>query len=81
MVPESITADEPTPGLDEAVIKEALSNLRELADKGCGVMLVTHDIESALTIADEIAVFYVGTTVEVAPVDNFTGRGEACASL
>ncbi len=40
-------------------------------------MLITHDIESALTIADKIAVFYAGTTVEVAPVDDFTGDGEA----
>lgn len=72
-----IIADEPTPGLDPVVIKEALNNLRELADNGCGVMLITHDIESALTIADKIAVFYAGTTVEVAPVEDFAGNGEA----
>ena len=72
-----IIADEPTPGLDPVVIKEALNNLREFADNGCGVMLITHDIESALTIADKIAVFYAGTTVEVAPVENFAGNGEA----
>ena len=72
-----IIADEPTPGLDPVVIKEALNNLRELANHGCGVMLITHDIESALTIADKIAVFYAGTTVEVAPVEDFAGNGEA----
>ena len=72
-----IIADEPTPGLDPAVIKEALNHFREFADNGCAVMLITHDIESALTIADKIAVFYAGTTVEVAPVDNFAGNGEA----
>lgn len=72
-----IIADEPTPGLDPVVIKEALNNFKEFADNGCAVMLITHDIESALTIADKIAVFYAGTTVEVAPVENFTGDGEA----
>ncbi|MFJ7932930.1 ABC transporter ATP-binding protein [Sporosarcina sp. NPDC096371] len=72
-----IIADEPTPGLDPVVIKEALENFREFAENGCAVMLITHDIESALTIADKIAVFYAGTTVEVAPVENFTGNGEA----
>ncbi len=71
-----IIADEPTPGLDPTVMKEALNNFRELADAGCAVMLITHDIESALTIADEIAVFYAGTTVEIAPVNNFSGKGE-----
>ncbi|MDI2586538.1 ABC transporter ATP-binding protein [Psychrobacillus sp. NEAU-3TGS] len=72
-----IIADEPTPGLDPVVMKEALNNFREFADNGCAVMLITHDIESALTIADKIAVFYAGTTVEVAPVEDFTGNGES----
>ncbi|WP_313892176.1 ABC transporter ATP-binding protein [Psychrobacillus sp.] len=72
-----IIADEPTPGLDPVVIKEALNNLREFADQGCAVMLITHDIESAIQIADKIAVFYAGTTVEIARVEDFTGKGEA----
>lgn len=72
-----IIADEPTPGLDPVVMKEALSHFREFADNGSAVMLITHDIESALTIADKIAVFYAGTTVEVAPVADFTGDGKA----
>ncbi|OKL35343.1 ABC transporter ATP-binding protein [Domibacillus mangrovi] len=71
-----IIADEPTPGLDSIVIKEALSNFRELADHGCAVMMITHDLGSALQIADKIAIFYAGTTVEVAPVKDFFGRGE-----
>ncbi|WP_134704143.1 ABC transporter ATP-binding protein [Ammoniphilus sp. YIM 78166] len=72
-----IIADEPTPGLDSKVIQEALRSFRELADQGCAVMMITHDIESALQIADKIAVFYAGTTVEVAPVQDFSGRGES----
>ncbi|AOV06941.1 ABC transporter ATP-binding protein [Sporosarcina ureilytica] len=71
-----IIADEPTPGLDEVVIQEALTNFREFANDGCAVMLITHDIESALTIADKIAVFYAGTVVEIASVNDFTGKGE-----
>ncbi|WP_211747140.1 ABC transporter ATP-binding protein [Paenibacillus sp. Marseille-Q4541] len=72
-----IVADEPTPGLDPVVIKEALNHFREFANQGCAVMLITHDIESALQIADKIAVFYAGTTVEIAKVEDFTGQGEA----
>ncbi len=71
-----IIADEPTPGLDAAVILEALNHLKEFADNGCAVMLITHDILSALKIADKIAVFYAGTTVEISPVENFSGKGE-----
>lgn len=71
-----IIADEPTPGLDSVVISEALNHLKEFADNGCAVMLITHDIESALKIADKIAVFYAGTTVEISPVEHFSGKGE-----
>lgn len=71
-----IIADEPTPGLDPLVMKEALSHFREFADKGAAVMLITHDIEAALRIADKIAVFYAGTTVEIADVADFTGKGD-----
>lgn len=71
-----IIADEPTPGLDQAVMKEALSSFRQLADNGSAVMLITHDLDAALQIADKIAVFYAGTTVETAPVKDFTGTGE-----
>src|SRR5690606_38210707 len=35
------------------------------------------DIEAALAIADQIAVFYAGTTVEIAPATDFAGEGEA----
>ncbi|HWP95664.1 MAG TPA: ABC transporter ATP-binding protein [Syntrophomonadaceae bacterium] len=72
-----IIADEPTPGLDPAVLGETLSHFRELADQGRAVMLITHDIETALNIADRIAVFYAGTTVEVAPAEDFCGQGES----
>lgn len=72
-----IIADEPTPGLDPVIIKEALDHFREFASQGCAVMLITHDIESALQIADKIAVFYAGTTVEIARAEDFAGQGEA----
>lgn len=71
-----IIADEPTPGLHPEVVQETLDHLRELAGEGRAVMLITHDIGTALKVADRIAVFYAGTTVEVAPVEDFTGGGE-----
>jgi peptide/nickel transport system ATP-binding protein len=71
-----VVADEPTPGLDPIVIKEALQYFRELADSGCGVLMITHDIEAALSIADKVAVFYAGTTVEIASVTDFKNGGE-----
>ena len=66
-----IIADEPTPGLDLEVAMKTLGYFREFANRGKGVILITHDIDLAFHVADKIAVFYAGTTVEVAPVRDF----------
>lgn len=71
-----IIADEPTPGLDEKTLNETLSYFKDMANKGCAVMLITHDIEAALKISDKIAVFYAGTVLEVANVEDFKNNGE-----
>lgn len=72
-----LIADEPTPGLHPEVVTETLGHLRELADGGKAVLMITHDIEAALRVADTVAVFYAGTTVEQAPARDFAGGGEA----
>ncbi len=71
-----IIADEPTPGLDEKTLNETLSYFKDMADKGCAVILITHDIEAALKISHKIAVFYAGTVLEVANVEDFKNNGE-----
>lgn len=72
-----IIADEPTPGMHISQALEALKILRELADAGKGIVLITHDIDLALNIADKIAVFYAGTTLEETPVKDFLEGPEA----
>ena len=66
-----IIADEPTPGMDLALAKQAMQDFRTFADDGNGVLLITHDLELALEVADRIVVFYAGTTVEEAKVTDF----------
>lgn len=72
--PELIIADEPTPGMDLVLAKKSMADFRAFADEGKGVLLITHDIELALEVADRIAVFYAGTTVEEAPVSDFASE-------
>ena len=48
-----------------------MEDFRKFADDGNGVLLITHDIELALEVADRIVVFYAGKTVEEAPVSDF----------
>jgi peptide/nickel transport system ATP-binding protein len=69
--PRLIIADEPTPGLHLSAAKKAMLHFRNFADQGNGVLLITHDLELALEVADKISVFYAGTTVEVAAVKDF----------
>lgn len=66
-----IIADEPTPGLSLDLALSAMEDFRDLADNGCSVLLITHDIDIALNVADRIAVFYAGTIVEIADVEDF----------
>lgn len=70
-----IIADEPTPGLDPKYALETVENLRQMADQGMAVMLITHDLELAFKVADNVAVFYGGQTLEIAPTEVFLNGG------
>lgn len=69
--PRLIIADEPTPGLDLELAVKAMDDFRAFANEGKGVLLITHDIELALRVADRVAVFKDGTVVEETAVANF----------
>ena len=69
--PRVIVADEPTPGLDMELAVRAMDDFRAFAGEGGGVLLITHDIELALRVADRIAVFKDGTVVEETATANF----------
>lgn len=69
--PRVIVADEPTPGLDMELAVRAMDDFRAFANDGGGVLLITHDIELALRVADRIAVFQNGTVVEETAVTSF----------
>jgi peptide/nickel transport system ATP-binding protein len=71
-----IIADEPTPGLDDRSLDETLRYFKDMAKKGCAVILITHDIEAALKISDRIAIFYAGTILEEARIEDFRNDGE-----
>ena len=56
---------------------ETLKIFRELADEGKAIVLITHDIDLAFHIADRVAVFYAGTTLEIADAKDFLEGPEA----
>ncbi|QMV39786.1 ATP-binding cassette domain-containing protein [Cohnella cholangitidis] len=71
-----VIADEPTPGIHPEALSEILRQLKKFANDGAGVMLITHDMMSALEIADRVAVIKDGTTVEISEAADFQGKGE-----
>ena len=74
--PKLVVADEPTPGLDEKTVKETLNHFKQMKENGVGVLLITHDINAALEVADRIGIFYSGYVIEIAEKKDFTGDGE-----
>lgn len=74
--PKLVIADEPTPGLDDVAIEETLKDIKQMANEGIGVLLITHDINAALKVSDKIAIFYSGYVIEITKSENFSGDGE-----
>ena len=73
--PALVIADEPTPGLGRRGADEVLDHLRGLADAGTGVLLITHDIGTAVRVTDRVVVAHQGRTVDTVPATDFTGTG------
>lgn len=66
-----IIADEPTPGLSADLGMEVMSNFKELANEGRGILVITHDIELASLFADRIYVFHDGETIDMISSEDF----------
>ena len=72
---ELVIADEPTPGLDKKTAMGVMDHFRRMADRGAGVLLITHDLELAVRSADRVTVLYGGRTVEETEAFSFLDEG------
>ena len=73
--PKLIVADEPVSMLDASVRGEILSLLLRLRNEyGLALLIVTHDLGLAWTVADRVAVMYLGKIVEVGPAEEVLTR-------
>jgi general L-amino acid transport system ATP-binding protein len=73
MRPKLMLFDEPTSALDPEMIKEVLDVMVELAREGMTMMVVTHEMGFARTVADRVVFMDGGRIVEAAPPAQFFG--------
>lgn len=76
MEPEILLFDEPTSALDPEMIKEVLDVMLDLADAGMTMIVVTHEMGFARTVADKVILMADGAIVESAPPEQFFNRPE-----
>jgi D-xylose transport system ATP-binding protein len=58
-----VILDEPTAALGLAQTEQVLKLVRRLADKGLGVVLISHNLNDVFEVADDVAVLYLGQMV------------------
>jgi len=67
MEPELILFDEPTSALDPELIGEVLTVMRDLAEEGMTMLVVTHEMDFARSVASRIMFLDEGQIVERGP--------------
>lgn len=72
--PEVLLFDEPTSALDPESIGDVLSLIRELADRGMTIMIVTHEMSFAKEIATRIVFIDKGKIIEEGTPEEFFGH-------
>lgn len=86
MQPRVIIFDEPTRGIDVGAISEIYGLMRQLADRGVGVMMISSDLEEVIGVSDRVVVMHEGRLAgelareelsEAAIVSLAVGRGVA----
>ena len=69
-----VILDEPTAALGVAQTEQVLKLVRRLAERGLGVILISHNLNEVFQVADDIAILYLGQMV--AQVDAATTNRE-----
>lgn len=69
--PEIMLFDEVTASLDPEMVREVLDVIAKLADQGMTMLIVTHEMNFARLVADEVIFMEDGNIVEQAPAEQF----------
>lgn len=67
--PRAIIASQPTRGLDVGATAYVHGKLLDARNRGCGIVLISEDLEEILALSDRVAVIYSGRLDEPQPVE------------
>ncbi|MFD2627250.1 amino acid ABC transporter ATP-binding protein [Oceanobacillus kapialis] len=74
MEPEVMLFDEPTSALDPEMVKEVLDVIKDLANTGITMVIVTHEMNFAKEVADRVLFLDQGKLVEEGKPNDFFGK-------
>ncbi|WP_300458078.1 amino acid ABC transporter ATP-binding protein [Desulfobacula sp.] len=74
MNPKVILFDEPTSALDPELVGEVLQTMKDLANQGITMMVVTHEVGFARDVADIIVIMESGRIIESGPAHEVLGH-------
>lgn len=74
MLPQVMLFDEPTSALDPEMVGEVLDVMKDLANEGMTMMVVTHEMDFARQVADRVLFMDEGQIVEVGPPEQIFGN-------
>lgn len=61
--PKLLLLDEPMAGLNQIEAEEILTLMRDLTKKGIAILLIDHNLEAVMSVADRVCVLNFGTLV------------------
>ncbi|WP_248730339.1 amino acid ABC transporter ATP-binding protein [Pseudomonas sp. MWU13-2517] len=74
MKPQAMLFDEPTSALDPETVGEVLQVMKELAEEGMTMVIVTHEMGFAREVADRVVVLDQGELIEQGPPEQIFSR-------
>jgi polar amino acid transport system ATP-binding protein len=74
MKPQAMLFDEPTSALDPETVGEVLEVMKELAEEGMTMVVVTHEMGFAREVADRVVVLDQGELIEEGPPEQIFSR-------
>ncbi len=77
MDPQVLLFDEPTSALDPELVNEVLSVMRELAEEGRTMLIVTHEMRFARDVSSQVVFLHQGQVEEMGPPEQLFDNPES----